>query len=53
MYWTLCLWSFDTLFILAIATKGERTFSSVKKLITRERNASSDATIEASERLKV
>ena len=42
----------DTLSIPAMATECERTFSSAKKLITPERNALGDATIEASECLK-
>jgi hypothetical protein len=52
VYGTLCLWAFDTLSIPAMATECERTFSSAKKLITPERNALSDDTIEASECLK-
>src|SRR3954453_677291 len=52
VYGTLCLWAFDTLSIPAMATGCERTFSSAKKLITPERNALGDATIEASECLK-
>ena len=52
VYGTLCLWAFDTLSILAMATECERTFSSAKKVITPERNALGDATIEASECLK-
>ena len=43
---------FDTLSIPAMAVECERTFSSAKKPITPERNALSDATIEASECLK-
>jgi hypothetical protein len=35
-----------------MVTEYKRTFSSAKKLITPERNALSDATIEASECLK-
>jgi hypothetical protein len=52
VYGILCLWVFDTLSIPAMATECERTFSSAKKLITPERNALSDAAIEANERLK-
>ena len=52
MYGILCLWAFDALSIPAMATECERTFSSAKKLITLERNALSDAAIEANERLK-
>ena len=49
---TLCSWTFDALFIPVMAAECERTFSSVKKLITQERNALSDAAIEACECLK-
>jgi hypothetical protein len=46
------LTAFDTLSIPAMATECERTFRSAEKLITPERSALSDATIEAGECLK-
>jgi hypothetical protein len=52
MYKTLFCWAWDTLFIPAMVTECERAFSSAKKLITPERNALGDDTIEASECLK-
>ena len=52
VYQTLYLWALDTLSIPAMATECERAFSSAKKLITPERNALADTTIEATECLK-
>ena len=52
VYGTLSCWALDTLSIPAMATECERAFSSAfssaKKLITPERNALGDDTIEAS-----
>jgi hypothetical protein len=52
VYGTIYLWALDSLSIPVMVTEYERTFSSAKKLITPERSALSDATIEASECLK-
>ena len=46
------LWALDTLSIPAMSAECERVFSSAKKLITPERNALADNTIEACECLK-
>jgi hypothetical protein len=48
----LYLWALDTLSIPAMAIECERAFRSAKKLITPERNALADTTIEATEYLK-
>ena len=49
IYKTLHLWTLNMLFISAMSAECERAFSSAKKLITSERNALADNTIEASE----
>jgi hypothetical protein len=49
---SLHLYAFDTLAILATSAECERVFSSVKKLITPERNRLTEEIIEASECLK-
>jgi hAT family C-terminal dimerisation region len=49
---TLHLWAFDTLAIPAMSAECERVFSSIKKLITPERNRLHMDIIEASECLK-
>ena len=46
------LWALDTLSIPAMSAECERVFNSAKKLITPERNALADDTIEACECLK-
>ena len=50
---TISLWALDTLSIPAMSAECERVFSSAKKLITLERNALADDTIEACKCLKV
>jgi hypothetical protein len=52
LYPTISLWALDTLSIPAMSAECERVFSSAKKLITPERNALADDTIEACECLK-
>ena len=52
LYPTISLWALDTLSIPAMSAECERVFSSAKKLITLERNALADDTIEACECLK-
>ena len=51
-YPTLSQYALDTLAIPATTTECERTFSSVKKLVTPERNRLADEIIEACECLK-
>jgi hypothetical protein len=52
VYETFCLQAFVILSISVMAAECEQAFSGAKKLMTPERNALSDATIEASECLK-
>ena len=49
---TLHLYAFDTLLIPAMSAECERVFSSIKKLISAERNRLTEDIIEASECLK-
>jgi hypothetical protein len=49
---TLHLWAFDILAVPAMSAECERMFSSVKKLVSPERNRLHERVIEASECLK-
>jgi hypothetical protein len=52
LYSTISLWALDTLSIPAMSAECERVFSSAKKLLSPERNALADNTIEACDCLK-